>query len=133
MEYVVGGLLAAAIAALAAGTGLDRGRAFYPTALIVIAAYYVLFAVMSGSMRVVLLESAVGVGFAAVAIIGFRKSMWLVAVGIAGHGVFDFVHHWVIVNPGMPLWWPGFCGTVDVALGAWLGMRLQRGEGPIAA
>lgn len=44
-----------------------------------------------------------------------------------GHGLFDFVHHLLIANPGMPPFWPGFCGSVDVALGAWMAVRLARG------
>ena len=46
MEYLIGLLLASAVAGMAAIVGLDRDRAFYPTVLSVIASYYVLFAVM---------------------------------------------------------------------------------------
>ena len=49
MEYLIGLILALAVAGLAAITGLDRERAFYPTVLIVIASYYVLFAAMGAS------------------------------------------------------------------------------------
>ena len=44
MEYVIGLFLSFAVAGLAAIVGLDREPAFYPTVLIVIASYYVLFA-----------------------------------------------------------------------------------------
>lgn len=125
-EYVVGLLVAVAVAAFAAWSGFDRDRAFYPTALIVIAFYYVLFAAMGGSTRVLAVETVLALTFCAVALLGFKRSLWLVAAGIAGHGGFDFVHHLLITNPGMPVWWPGFCGTVDVALGGWLGWRLLR-------
>ena len=37
MEYVIGVILAAAVAGLATLVGFDRERAFYPTVLIVIA------------------------------------------------------------------------------------------------
>jgi hypothetical protein len=127
-EYIVGLLLAIAIAACAAWTGLDRGRSFYPTAMIVIAFYYVLFASMGASMRILAIETAVAVAFSAVALFGFKKNMWVVAAAIAGHGVFDFVHSLLIANPGMPAWWPGFCGTVDVALGGWMAFRLRKPE-----
>jgi hypothetical protein len=50
--------------------------------------------------------------------------MWLVAVAIAGHGVFDLLHHSLIENAGVPVWWPGFCATVDLILGAWLAICL---------
>jgi hypothetical protein len=125
-EYIVGLLMAIAIAACAAWTGLDRGRALYPTALIVIAFYYVLFAAMGAPTKTLVIESAVALAFSAVALVGFKKSTWLVAVGIAGHGVFDLFHHLLIHNPGMPLWWPGFCATIDIALGCWVGLRLLR-------
>jgi hypothetical protein len=36
---------------------------------------------------------------------------------LVGHGVFDFVHYLFIEDPGVPHWWPGFCGTVDVIFG----------------
>jgi hypothetical protein len=109
--------------------GLDRDRAFYPTALIVIAAYYVLFAAMGASGDVIATEIAVGAGFSLAALYGFKQNMWLVAAAIAGHGIFDFVHPALYANPGVPVWWPGFCGTVDVLLGAWLAVRLyQRGK-----
>jgi len=127
-EYGVGLALAAAIAAIATATGMARERSFYSTALIVIASYYVLFAVMGGSTRALALESAVAAAFALAAVLGFKRNMWLVAAAIAAHGVFDFVHHLFISNPGMPPWWPGFCGSVDVALGGWMGFRLARGQ-----
>jgi hypothetical protein len=37
MEHVIGLVLSLAVAGLAAVTGFDRGRVFYPTVLIVIA------------------------------------------------------------------------------------------------
>jgi len=53
--------------------------------------------------------------------------MWLAAAGIAGHGFFDFfVHHSLVTNPGMPVWWPGFCGTIDFVLGGCLALRLWK-------
>ena len=126
MEYLVGVLVAVGVAGLATVTGLDRGRSFYPTVLIVVASYYVLFAAMGGSTRALEVESAVGAGFLALALLGFRSNMWLVAAGIAGHGLFDIVHHLLIANPGVPVWWPGFCATVDLILGGWLAVRLWK-------
>ena len=46
MEYLIGLMLAVAVAGFATAIGLDRERGFYPPVLIVIASYYVLFAVM---------------------------------------------------------------------------------------
>jgi hypothetical protein len=49
MEYLIGLILSLAVAGFAAVIGFDRERAFYPTVLIVIATYYVLFAAMGAS------------------------------------------------------------------------------------
>lgn len=123
---VIGVALALAIVALGRLSGLDRDRALYPVALIVIAAYYVLFATMGGA-RALPSELIAATVFVVVAIIGFRTSLWWVAAGIAGHGVFDWlVHPRLIENPGMPEFWPAFCGSIDVALGALLAILLLR-------
>src|SRR5690349_2830087 len=109
MEYLVGLILALAVGGLAALVGMDRDRAFYPTVLIVSASYYVLFAVMGASRQTLAIEIAVASGFSALAVLGFSKNLWYAAAAIVGHGVFDFGHHWLIENPGVPRWWPGFC------------------------
>ena len=67
MPYVVGIVLSVGVAFLARLAGFDRERAFYPTVLIVIASYYVLFAAIGDSIETVLLESVVMIGFAMVA------------------------------------------------------------------
>jgi len=60
------------------------------------------------------------------AVLGFKGNLWVLAVGLIGHGIFDFVHHFLIDNPGVPRWWPGFCMAFDVAFGVLLGVRLIR-------
>jgi hypothetical protein len=49
MEYLIGLILSLVVAGFAIIVGFDRDRSFYPTVLIVIASYYVLFAVMGAS------------------------------------------------------------------------------------
>lgn len=129
MEYLVGVVLSLAVAAFAALSSFDRDRAFYPTVLIVVASYYVLFAAMGASTTVLTLETLPTIGFATVAVLGFKKSPWFAAIGIAGHGVFDSVHHLLITNPGVPRWWPGFCLSFDIALGCLLVLRLMLSRG----
>ncbi len=63
MEYLIGVILSLAVAGSATVIGLDRERAFYPTVLIVIASYYVLFAVMGASRRTLVIEIVVASGF----------------------------------------------------------------------
>lgn len=125
VALLVGAILAFGVGLFATATGLDRDRAFYPTVTIVVASLYALFAVMGGSTNALVLEIAAGTIFLAAAVVGFRSSLWIVAVALAGHGVFDFVHGRVISNPGVPAWWPAFCGAYDVTAGAYLGWLLK--------
>jgi hypothetical protein len=124
MEYAIGIGLALAVTGFASAVGLDRERAFYPTVMIVIAAYYVLFAAMAASGPILIAESVAAAAFLLVAVLGFKTSLWLVVVALAGHGVFDFVHHYLIYNPGVPHWWPGFCLAFDVVAAAYLATLL---------
>jgi hypothetical protein len=124
MEYAIGLLLGLSVAAGAAIIGFDRERAFYPTVLIVIASYYVLFAVMGASTHIVAVEIVAATLFFAAAVVGFKTTAWLVVAATIGHGLFDFVHHWFIANPGVPHWWPGFCLAFDVSFGGFLAVRL---------
>ena len=127
MEYLIGLFLSLAVIGLATIIGLDRERAFYPTVLIVIASYYVLFALMAASGRALVIEIIVASGFLLIAIIGYKRNLWLLAIALVGHGVFDIVHPLLFENPGVPHWWPGFCLVFDVILGGLLTMRLMTG------
>lgn len=124
MEYLIGLVLSLAVGGFAAITGFERGRSFYPTVLIIVASYYVLFAVIGASRRTLAIEIVVASAFLLIAILGFKRNLWLVAAAIAGHGVFDFFHHWLIENPGVPRWWPGFCLAFDVGFGGYVAVRL---------
>ena len=126
LPCAVGVALAVGVTLLGRLAGLDRDRAFYPTILLVIAILYDLFAVMGGSMHALLVESLAGCVFAAAAVLGFKGSLWIVAAGLAGHGVFDLFHGHLISNPGVPRFWPAFCGSYDVAAGACLAWLLKR-------
>ena len=127
MPYIIGIVLSVVVAVFARYVGFDRDRAFYPTVMIVIALYYVLFAAMSGSVRTVLFESLVMSVFAIAAVVGFKSSTWIVVVALAGHGVFDAVHGHLIENAGVPAWWPAWCLAYDVGAAAGLAWLLRHG------
>jgi len=123
MSFTIGIVLALLTAVITRLAGFDRDRALYPTLLIVIASYYVLFAVLGGSMHALVIEVLAMSLFSTVAIVGFKSNLWLVAVALAGHGAFDLVHDRLVSNPGVPTWWPTFCLAFDVFLAgifAWL-------------
>jgi hypothetical protein len=120
IPFVVGVLVAAVVAAFGKVTRFQEDRGFYPTVLIVIASYYVLFAVLGGSSYALFWELVVTFGFSAIAVFPSSRGPLLVGIGITAHGLFDLVHHVIIQNPGVPSWWPIFCASVDVPLGVWV-------------
>src|SRR4051812_6860313 len=131
LPYVVGIVLSIDVALFARWVGFDRARAFYPTVLIVIASYYVLFAAMSGSIQTVVLESAMMSLFVIVAVAGFKGSAWIVVGALAGHGVQDAVHSHIIANAGVPAWWPAWCLAYDVGAAAALAWLLMHADADV--
>jgi hypothetical protein len=129
VEYLIGVLLAVVVCVFARLAGFDRERVFYPTLLMPIATYYVLFAVMGNSTPALMMECLAAAAFLILATAGFRKNLWLVAAALAGHGVFDYFHHLFIQNPGVPFWWPGFCMSFDVLASLFLAQLLLRRSG----
>ncbi len=125
MNYLIGVVLSLGVAVFARYTGLDRDRGFYSTVLIVIASYYILFAVMGGSTRALILEAVVMAVFVVFAVAGLKGSPWLVVAGLAAHGVMDFFHGRLVDNPGVPEWWPGWCLAYDVGAAAALAWILR--------
>jgi hypothetical protein len=123
VALLIGIVLAFAVGLFGRVVGLDRDRAFYPTVTVVVASYYCLFAVMGASSQALLFETVIAMAFVAAAAVGFRSSLWIAAMALAAHGVFDVVHDRFVSNPGVPPWWPDFCMAFDlVAAGylAWL-------------
>lgn len=124
MTLIVGIILALAVGLFGHAVGFDRDKAFYPVVLIVVASYYVLFAVMCGEAHELLVETAIFGLFAGVAVAGFRWSSWLVVGGLASHGLFDFARQSFLEGRGVPQWWPGFCLAYDLTAAAGLATLL---------
>jgi hypothetical protein len=61
MPYVIGIVLSVSVALFARSVGFDRDRAFYPTVLMVIASYDVLFAAITESVHTVFVVENSGV------------------------------------------------------------------------
>jgi hypothetical protein len=131
MACIIGVVVALGVALFATLVGLDRDRTFYSTVTIVVASYYVLFAAMGGSGHALVVELIVMAGFVIVAVLGFKKSEWILVAALAGHGVFDALRGNVIENPGVPAWWPAFCGSYDVVAAACLAWIIVRRHGAV--
>lgn len=118
--------LALAGGVLAAIVGFDRERSFYPTVLLAIGSYYVLFAVQGAALDVLPWEIASFLLFGATAVLGFRTSPWIVVVGLGSHGLYDATHGHFLANPGVPTWWPTFCAAFDVTAAACLALSIRK-------
>ena len=125
MAYVIGIILSAGVALFGRSSGFDRDRAFYATVLVVVGSYYVLFAAIGQSLQTVMAESVGLVAFTIAAVAGFKSSEWILVAGLAGHGIFDGLHGYLIENAGMPRWWPPFCGAYDVGAAVWLALLMR--------
>ena len=125
MSALIGATLALGIGLGAAWLGFDRDRAFYPTVVLVVGSYYILFAVMGGSSQTVLTECLVFVPFLIASVGGFKKTPWLAVAGLAAHGALDAFHPHLVSNPGVPVWWPGFCLAYDVVAAGVLAASLM--------
>lgn len=126
MAALIGIALAVGVGLLLSWSRMDRDRAVYPVAMIVIGSYYLLFAIMGDSPASLPVELAIFAVFATAAVAGFRSSLWLVVAALAMHGVFDLFHGLLVSNPGVPAWWPGFCAAYDVVAAAYLAVLLLR-------
>ncbi len=128
MPLIVGITLAIAVGIFGTAVGFDRDRAFYPVMTIVVASLYALFAVMGASTEALIIELLFGLIFIASAVIGFKTSLWVVAAALAGHGIFDLFRGDLVSNPGMPVWWPAFCGSFDVVIAVYMAWLLKSGR-----
>lgn len=126
--FLIGIGTALAVGVFGTTTGLDRERAFYATALVVIASYYILFAVMAGSLSALGPELLLFAFFAAIAAWGFRRDLRLVIAGLVAHAVMDCFHGGIVSNPGVPTWWPAWCAAYDLAAPAYLAILIRRGR-----
>ena len=124
--FLVGVSLALAVGALATRVGFDRERGFYPTVLMVVGSYYVLFAAEGSTSLILACEALAMALFVVSAVLGFRSSLWIVVAGLFAHGIFDAVHAHILANAGTPTWWPAVCGTYDVTAAAYLAVRLSK-------
>jgi hypothetical protein len=83
---------------------------------------------MGASSETVVIESLIGAAFVAAAVVGFKRSLWVVVATLAAHGPFDFGHGAVLSNPGKPVWWPPFYATIDVTTAGYLARLLKGGR-----
>ena len=87
-------------------------KTVYALGLALIAAVYIGFSVADGRGRVIAIEISVAGFFVVVAAMSVSGSAWLLALGLAGHGLKDLWQHRTHFVRNTR-WWPPFCATVD--------------------
>ena len=104
--------------------GLENTKWAYPVLLAEFPVNYWAFAIYGSDSAAWLKEIVVGLAFLAVAHIAYEvksfATLLLLAFGYVMHAAYDFSHNLFFVNAGAPTWWPEFCASVDVLIGAYL-------------
>ena len=98
----------------------------YALGLAVIAAIYIGFAVADGRARIIVVECVVAMVFVVVAAAGITGSAWLLAGGLAAHGVKDAWQQRTQYVSGTR-WWPPFCAAVDFAVASIIAIEIVAG------
>ena len=99
----------------------------YALGLSFIAAVYIGFAVADGRPRILLIECVVAMAFVIVAAAGIAGPAWLLAFGLAAHGVKDAWQHRTRFVSGTR-WWPPFCAAVDLVVAAIIVIEIAAGS-----
>ena len=106
-------------------------RWLYSIGLLTLPGLYALFALHAGEQAVSVKEMIVGIPFVVVglvfAFVSVRQSAVVVGAFWILHAVYDLTHSLFFTNPGVPGWYPVFCFSVDIVVGAyllWLSRRL---------
>lgn len=125
VPFMIGIVLTISLLLVSILVGLDREKGVYPTLLIAIALFYVVFAFEHGDLNQIILNSIVAGLFTLLALIGYRKSFTYIAIGLLLHGVFDVVYS-TYANSPAPDWWAPFCLAIDVLLGLFLLFMMKK-------
>jgi hypothetical protein len=96
----------------------------YSIGLLTLPSLYASFALRAGEPAVGVKEMIYGVPFIVAglvfAFVSVRQSAVVVGVFWILHALYDLTHHQFFINAGVPAWYPVFCFSVDVVVGAYL-------------
>ncbi len=96
----------------------------WPLFLITLPIWYMLFGLLAWDGDAIIKELLFGLPYIAVglAVWKFRPTLSLYILGIAwlSHGLYDYYHDWLFINPGVFSWYPMFCALVDITVGGYL-------------
>ena len=110
-------------------------RWLYSIGLLTLPSLYASFALHAGEQAVGAREMLYGIPFVVAGIVfafvSVRQSAAVVGAFWILHGLYDLTHDRFITNAGVPGWYPVFCFSVDVVVGAyllWLSRRIPDGN-----
>ena len=113
----VGALLAIGMIGLLERHRREQASYVYAAALVVAAAVYAAFSMNAGPGMWVLIELSGVVVFGTVAVLGFRKSMAILAAGWTLHVGWDIMHEIVDSDSFVPGWYPLLSVAFDLVVG----------------
>lgn len=115
---------------------LESSKYTYPILLITFPFYYFVFAVYGNAYNAIPLEFFGGLIFFIIPLISLKLNDFykfnILALGYILHGVYDVIHDMFFINAGTPVWWPEFCGVIDIILGLYLVSLAFRLRGRLA-
>jgi len=96
----------------------------YSLGLLTLPSLYAFFALQAGEPAVGIKEMIYGIPFVVVglvfAVVSVRQSAVVVGAFWILHGLYDLTHSRLFTTPGVPGWYPVWCFSVDVVIGAYL-------------
>lgn len=95
-------------------------RQLYGKVLIAMQAVYVVLVVCFFDLGEFMIEFIALVLFIWIARVSMVKSTWILAIGFAMHGIWDFVHEWYRVTSAVPKWYLQICMIFDWVLAAYI-------------
>jgi hypothetical protein len=107
-------------------------RWLFSVGLLTLPSLYAFFALQAGEQGVGAKEMIYGVPFVVAGLVFAFVSVQQSAVVVGAfwilHGLYDLTHSHFIINVGVPGWYPVFCFSVDIVIGAyllWLSRRIS--------
>ena len=120
----IGGLFAILIIISFRFKKLEATQWAYPILLSSFPIFYWMFAMYAKDYCVLVKEILIGCIYFFIAFIAYwSRSFWaqiLLGISFIVHAMNDIYHGYLFQNPGTPLWWPEFCGAIDILIGEYI-------------
>ena len=123
--------VAAGVVTIILATIIRGQRWLYSIGLLTLPSLYAFFALQAGDQAVAVKELIYGIPFVVAglvfALVSIRRSAVVVGTFWILHGLYDLTHNRIILNVGVPGWYPIWCFSVDIVIGGyllWLSRRI---------